>query len=133
MQYAKTKHQYFTTNCINCNVFVCFCACANTCSYPHKDAYICAAHQNSQDIVNCLEYERKKTWIFDKNVNVFLLFYVGPESTVNTDEQSAPRKHKKTLDFYTKVRYVVQTCKYFLDVLCRARKHRKYQGFSRAK
>ena len=32
---------------------------------------------------------------------------------------------KKTLDFYSKVRYFVPKCKCFLDVLCRARKYRK--------
>ena len=79
------KHSYFMMIRINCSVFVCFCVCANTCDYPRKKACVCDAHQNSQDTVNCLEYE-KKTSIFDKNASVFSMFYVGPGSTVNTDE-----------------------------------------------
>ena len=49
-----------------------------------KNAYVRTAHQNSQDTVNCLGYE--KTTISNKNATVFSLFYVGPGSTVNTDK-----------------------------------------------
>ena len=70
---------------INYCVFVCFYVCRNSCGYPRKNAYVCAAHQNSQDTVNCLEYE-KATLIFVKNATVFSMFYVGSGSTVNADE-----------------------------------------------
>ena len=70
---------------INCTVFVCFLRLQKSCGYPRKNAYVCTAHQNSQNIVNCLEYE-KKTTIIDNNANVFSLFCVGPGSMVNTDK-----------------------------------------------
>ena len=50
----------FTIIRINCTVFVCFYVHRNSCGYHRKNAYVCAAHQNAQDIVNCLESENKK-------------------------------------------------------------------------
>ena len=50
------KHYYFRILRINCSVFVCFYVYRNSCGYHRKNA--CAAHENSQDTVNCLEYEK---------------------------------------------------------------------------
>ena len=44
---------------INCYVFNCFYVYKSSCAYPRKNARICAAHQNSQDTVNQLNYKKK--------------------------------------------------------------------------
>ena len=57
------KIDYFTIIRINCNVFVCFYVHRNSCGYHRKNAYVCAANQNAQDTVNCLEHGKKHRYL----------------------------------------------------------------------
>ena len=43
---------------INCNVFMCFYVYEKVVPDHGKNAYVCTAHQNSQNVINYLEYEK---------------------------------------------------------------------------
>ena len=88
---------------INCNVFVCICVCVNTCAYPRQHAYVCAAHQNSQDHPNCLEYKKWTSIFLHKKPKCFRSVLRRAREHDKYQRIVSAKKNKKTQDFYTQV------------------------------
>ena len=108
---------------ISCNVFVCFYVYRNSCSYPHKNACVCATHQNSQDTIICLEYERKNRYSTKMHVFSCVLRRAREHGKYRWIISA-----KKTLENTRLVNKNALSCvkvQLFSRCLCRARKHRK--------